>query len=187
MARKTLSAISISSVALILLGHESISAFDEGSAGSEIADMLYESSYLSLLTQHRWNFATKKVSLALLKSDGKEYIYAIPSDCIYVIGSEEGIDYRIVGNNIHTINGGVFTLMYIHKVKESLLPPFFVKTLQYNLAMQFAVPLTGDLALGDLYRGYFNLELRKAKFADSSQSRQIPMRGINRYSNARNY
>ena len=55
------------------------------------------------------------------------------------------------------------------------------------LAMQLAIPLTGSETLAALYKGMFDAELRKAKFADSSQTPSDAMAGSNRYVAIRKY
>ncbi len=44
--------------------------------------------------------------------------------------------------------------------------------LEFFLAAQFAVPLTGDMAKGDYYSKFYLNELKRAKYADSTQTPQ---------------
>ena len=60
------SAIQLASNALLLLGHDPISSFTESTAGAQIASNLYETTYESLLTQHRWRFASKQAIASIL-------------------------------------------------------------------------------------------------------------------------
>jgi len=169
----TTSAISLSSNALLLLGHEPIASFEDGTSGATIAANLYENSYLSQLTNHRWRFATKKGRLArLTTSPESEYQYAfqMPSDCIYLIKASVA-DYQVYGDQLYTNNLEV-DVDYTYRVKEDKLPPYFTKMLEFFLAAQFAVSLTGDIEKGKYFSMLYITELKRAKFADSTQTPQ---------------
>jgi len=170
----TTSSISLASNALLLLGHETIASFDEGTAGATIAANLYETSYLSLLTNHRWRFATKKAQLARLVDEPlNEYKYAfqLPSDCIYLIKTTSR-QYQIYGSKIYS-NYLTMEADYIYRVGEDNLPPYFSKMFEFFLASQFAVPLTRSIDLATLYGGFYSTALKSAKFADSTQHPQV--------------
>jgi two-component system cell cycle response regulator len=62
--------------------------------------------------------------------------------------------------------------------------PYFIKALEYNLAAQLAVPLTGDKEKLSIYRSIYKDELRVAKFNDSSQTPSDTF-ADNRYVNVR--
>lgn len=164
------SSISIASNALLLLGSQPISSFDDGTTQATIAANLYEGSYLSMLTSHRWRFATKQTKLARLTakpSNGYTSAFQIPSDCIYVIKTST-VDYEVYGSLIHA-NAEELFLEYTYKVDESKLPPYFTKTLEFFLAEQFAVSLAGSIDKGLYFGKMYENQLKKAKFADSSQ------------------
>jgi len=169
----TPSNIALASNALLLLGHETIASFTEGTAGATIASNLYENSYLSQLTNHRWGFATKQQQLARCSTspvDGYTYAYVMPSDCIYLIKADTR-NYRVYGHMVYT-NATTLYIDYIYRVDEVNLPPYFTKMFEFFLAAQFALPLTGDIKKGEYYSRMYLNELKRAKFADSTQSPQ---------------
>ena len=164
------SSISIASNALLLLGSNPLSSFSEGTTQATLASNLYETSYLGLLTSHRWRFATKQARLARLSEkplNGYEYAFQIPSDCIYVIKPSVG-DYEVYESLIHA-NATEILLDYTYKVEESALPPYFTQALEFLLAAKFAVPLAGSLDKADFYFKQYEAQLKRAKYADSSQ------------------
>lgn len=167
------SSVSISSNALLLLGHTPISSFEDGSTGSIIAKNLYEQSYLSLLTGHRWRFSVKKAKLARLTTAPlDEYLYAfqLPSDHLYLIKTTS-TSYQVYGDKLYT-NDLEVSIDYTYRVMEDLLPPYFVKMLEFFLAQQFAVSLTGSMDKGNYFARMYQFESKKAKFADSTQTPQ---------------
>ncbi len=92
------SAIKINSNALILLGHTPIATFDDPGSGAQVAANLYETTVRSMLSDHRWRFATKKVELAKLTASPDNeftYQYQLPTDLIMLIKLQETGNYEI--------------------------------------------------------------------------------------------
>lgn len=165
------SAIQISSNALILLGHPPISSFDEPGAGAQASSNLYEQSYLNLLTIHRWRFATKKAQLARLSEaplNGYQYKFQLPPDLLYLIKKDEGFKYEVFGDELHS-NNLAEEIDYIYRVNEDNLPPYFIKMFEFFFAAQLAIPVVGNTSRADYYANLYEMQLKRAKFADSSQ------------------
>lgn len=165
------SAVQISSNALILLGHPPIASFDEPGAGAQASSNLYENSYLNLLTIHRWRFATKKAQLARLSEaplNGFSYQFQLPSDLLYLIRKESGFDYEIYGDKLYS-NNTTESIDYTYRVEEDNLPPYFIKTFEFFMAAQLAIPVAGNSTRANEYNGMYEMQLKRAKFADSTQ------------------
>lgn len=165
------SAISISSNALILLGHPPISSFDEPGAGAQAASNLYEQSYLNMLEIHRWRFATKKAQLARLTAaplNGFTYQFQLPNDLLYLIRKDSGFNYEIYGDRLYS-NNATEEIDYIFRVNEDNLPAYFIKTFEFFMAMQLAIPVVGNSTRAAEYNSMYEMQLKRAKFADSTQ------------------
>jgi len=167
------SSISMASNALLLLGHEPISSFTDGTSGATIAANLYENSYLAILTSHRWRFATKTQELARLVEtplNGYNYAYQLPSDLLYLQTVDSRIynvyESKLYSNEIKVIAD------YTYRVDEDKLPSYFAKMMEFYLASQFALSLTGDMAKGDYFSKFYLHEIKRAKYADSTQQPQ---------------
>jgi hypothetical protein len=170
----TTSAIQISSNALILLGHPPIASFDEPGAGPQAATNLYEQSYLNMLTIHRWRFATKKAQLSRLSEaplNGYTYQFQLPSDLLYLIRKDIGTTYEIFGDKLHS-NNATEEIDYLYRVNEDNLPPYFIKAFEFFMASQLAIPVVGNSTRADYYAGMYEMQLKRAKFADSTQRPQ---------------
>ncbi len=179
------SAISLCSNALVLLGTHPISSFNDNDTGSQIASYLYTTTYHAMLTETLWHFATRTEQLARLieePTNGYQYKYQLPQDCLYVIRTDTSI-YEIFEKQLYA-NTPTLSINYVYTVDENNLPPYFAKALEYNLASIFAIPITGNASRGDFYRGLYETELKKAKRADSSQ-RPATQIGRNRLIEAR--
>lgn len=180
--------VKMSSNALVLLGGEPIASFEEQTAGSTIAKQLYSNSYRAILTNHRWRFATKSAELPMLVGEtGTRFTYkfALPPDLLYLIRTHNSNeDFEIYGTELHT-NHNECTIDYTYEVDETRLPAFVVKAIEFYLAFQFAVPLTGDMDKGNYYRMAYEAELKRAKYADSTQRPGDALDASNRYTAVR--
>ena len=169
--------VQLVSNALILLGDRPIASLTEDSTGATLGANLFENTYLALLQNHRWRFATKSQSLARLAAKpntGFSYAFALPDDFLYAIKGDTSSTYAIYGVEVHT-NVATFRLDYVTRVSEDLIPAYFAKAMEFNLAALFAVPLTGDTKKGDYYSNLFLDAVKKAKFADSTQYPEVPV------------
>jgi len=107
------SAVDICNLALGHLGDEAtVSSISppEGSAQAEHCARFYPIARDTLLELHSWNFATTRVSLALLGSAWPEwqYCYATPGDAVNILGilaSDASDDYSVLNNYGFTQSG----------------------------------------------------------------------------------
>ncbi len=105
-----LSGIALSSRALLKIGGDTITSFDEGTAEAEIAANLYPTTRDALLSVHPWGFATGQAALARLTAEPVAdfaYAYQLPSDLLRAVsagGAERGrgIPFRIAERRLHT-------------------------------------------------------------------------------------
>lgn len=171
------SGITMASNAMVLLGGSSFAAFTEEKTEARIASQLYETSYLSILTSHRWNFAKKKQVLSRLTTpplNGYNYAFQIPSDCLYVIDVDSH-NYDIFEDKVFS-NAQELSMNYTFRVNEDVVPAYFAKMMEFYLAAQFSIPLTGDLSKADMFEKKFEREARTARHADSTQRPNIGFR-----------
>ncbi len=169
--------VNIASNAFVMLGGEIISSFVDGDVQSNIAASLYDVTLFAMLTETKWNFATKYFNLVqetLTPKGPWKYKYQLPSDCIYVIKCTAQ-SYEIQNYDLLT-NDKEPQIEYIYQIDEINLPPYFVKALQYNLAAQFAIPLSGSIDKANYFQSLYELELKKAKNSDSSQRISEPIK-----------
>lgn len=164
------SKIEIASNACVLLGANPISAFTEGTEG-KVATALYDSTYRGVLASFRWRFATKKAQLGRLVDsplNTYNYQYQLPTDLVNLIKAEDGDDYEIYGDKLYS-NLPSVSIDYIYTVPETLLPDYFVLTLQFLLAASFAIPITDNATKAQTYADLYNKQYLIAKNIDSTQ------------------
>jgi len=171
-----LSSIALSARALLKLGADTLSSFDEGTAEAEVAANLYPSVRDALLSSHPWSFATGQVSLAkLVASPVADFdaAFQLPADFLRALsaghsGRGAGVEYRIAERRLHA-NASQITLTYIFRPNEESFPPFFDQTLIARLAAEFCIPLTESTSRADSLHALAEREYRRAKLIDSQQ------------------
>lgn len=167
--------IQMASNALILLGDEPISSFNDPGAGAKAAKNLYESAYLSILKSHRWNFAIQKAKLGRLTEAPRneyQYQFQLPPDLVLLITTYPVSTYRILGDKLYS-NSLEVEIDYVFRVDESQLPAYFIKAFEYYLAQQLCIPVTEDLNKHDLMRQMYERESRSARYADAQSQPSI--------------
>ena len=74
--------VDICARALIMIGAQPISSFDDGSTEALVASNIYENITQSILCRHRWRFSTEQQQLSLLAvapTGRYEYAYQLPT------------------------------------------------------------------------------------------------------------
>lgn len=181
--------ISICSTALLLLGEDSISAFNDNVSRAKICGAIYPDYIKSLLSSYPWKFTLKKQQLSRLTITPKnkwKYAYQLPSDLLVLRAvydndsapSHFKTEYEKFGETIHTDYEEVY-IDYQQKVSEADFPPYFTDFVKKAMASEVAMAITDDRNISnDMHIKAFgspsdNLqggEFGKAKRIDSSQN-----------------
>lgn len=171
------SSIDIASNALLLIGDNPISSFDDPGAGAEVAANLYAETKKKLLSEHPWSFALKSQRLNRLSQTpdiltGYQHAFQLPTDLIRIWSVQSHSNYILEGNLLLS-NSTELLCTYIYDVAEVNLPPHVVKALEYLLASEFAVPVTEDTKKADFYEKKATKAINKAMAIDSQNKPQI--------------
>ena len=168
----------IANVALTRLGHLQIVTFDDGTKPSDLCRLHYPICRDALLRMHAWNFAIRRVALALSATAPNHeysYAYALPTDCIRVIrtGLEadgfSGIDYRIEGKFLLTDETPV-NIEYVARITDvTQFDDMFVDVLAQRMAAEMAMPLTDNASLTKTAWDIYTTKLQEARTGDSQE------------------
>lgn len=145
--------ISMSSNALLLIGHETINSFTDAGAGARSASNLYATVYEDALTGYPWRFAMGKVALSKLTADPlNEWANAfqLPGDLLLVYRTYPRSTFEIYEDKLYS-DQETIEIDYWFKPAETTLPPYFVKYMQYALAAEFAISVTDNRTLAELF------------------------------------
>jgi hypothetical protein len=178
------SAIDICSRALILIGANPITSFDEGSTEALVAVNMYEDVARASLVNTRWRFATNQAVMNLLSDapTGRyDQAHQLPNDTLMVHSvtiNDNLIDYQIYGDKIFsdTTTNDTLIVDYTFRAEEENWPSYFVIAVEYALANIFATSIARDASLAQLMHASATQAMAKARSLDSQQqtTRSIP-------------
>jgi len=172
--------VDICARALIMIGAQPISSFDDGSTEALVASNIYENITQSILCRHRWRFATEQQQLSLLASapTGRyEYAYQLPSspDLLQlntITVADVPIEYSRYGDKVF-VNGydsqSALIADYIFRQDESEFPAYFKLGLEYTLASIFAGSVARDAAMIKQFSDLAERQILIAKNTDSQE------------------
>ena len=157
-----------------------ITSFDDDTREARLISLVYNDIRDSLLREHTWRFAKKRVQLASstdtpLFADGRKY-FPLPSDYIRAVTSSDAyIAWEIEGSNI-LYQGDAFDLIYISRIEDpTKWDSFFTEALIYRLAQEISIPLLGSESVGihDRMAKLYQETLSKARHYGSVEIDQI--------------
>lgn len=158
------SALSICSDALLMLGANAISSFNEGTDAASISDRLYPDLKNQALLVYPWSFSFKKVKLSRLittPTTEYRYEYQLPGDRLgppraaftsASPGQRPSKEYRIFQDKLLTDYEEVW-IDYQYAVQEFEMPVYFVQLLKYMMAWHLAYPITDQDSKAQYWQG----------------------------------
>jgi hypothetical protein len=158
------SALSICSDALLMLGANPISSFNEGTDAANISDRLYPDLKNQALLVYPWSFSFKKVKLSRLittPTTEYRYEYQLPGDRLgppraaftsASPGQRPSKEYRIFQDKLLADYEEVW-IDYQYAVQEFEMPVYFVQLLKYMMAWHLAYPITDQDSKAQYWQG----------------------------------
>ena len=171
------SAIDICSRALILVGAQPITSFDDDTSEALIAGNMYEDIARSNLVGTRWRFATDQAVLNRLTDTptGRfNSAYQLPADYLMVHAvtiNDNLIEYKIYGNKIFCDASANDELVvdFTYRAQENDWPSYFSVVVEYAMAVVFATSLARDQSMSQLMETQFQKLSAKARSLDGQQ------------------
>lgn len=187
--------IDICARALVMIGAQPISSFDDGSTEALVASNIYEDVVQNALCKHRWNFATTQKQLSLLNDvpAGKyAYAYQIPTDpealqIISISVNDNIIPYDRYKNYIYVNDygsGNTLIMDYIYRVEEAYFPPYFRSALELELASLFSGSVARDANMIKQFNSLAERQYIRSKHIDSSEATNKKL-SVKRFINVR--
>jgi len=172
----SLTDVEICSIALVKIGADAISSFDDESVEADIGRRLYEVTVRALITAHPWHFSIAETELQRLNEPplaGYSYVFALPDDVLRVvsagaIGRGRGLDYRVASDRLYTKSQKV-VLSYQRRPSTEAFPAFFAQALIAKLAAELCLPLTEGTSRAEALQRLAASELKIARLIDSQQ------------------
>jgi hypothetical protein len=174
--------IEIVNRALVLIGVEPLASLTEDSAAARVAAAIWPDAIKAGISKSRWLFArftqTATLSQHADNSPGDNYTrWVLPSDRLMIEGLKdlrgEELVYKIEGDLAVIESYAPPTKVYCTYVKDpgtGSLPSPFVVAMSYELAAEFAGPLTENATLIGRMRDTAQDKWQDAKTQDSQQA-----------------
>ncbi len=178
-----MSKTSIVNKALSHLGANKITSLSDGSLESQCANILYEGSLRSVLSECCWKFATKRVMLNKIDKcpawaeNGMFNYFQLPSDLVKLFDiKDKTVLWDREGETI-LANTDSFGIKYVYLCNDTTqYPQYFIDAFACKLASDMCYDITNSnektMNLLELYKGEF-LPTAKAKNAREASSPQI--------------
>ena len=171
------SPIDICSRALILIGAEPITSFEDGNTEALVAVNMYEDIARASLVNTRWRFATNQAVLNRLSDapTGRyEKAYQLPSNMLMlhaVTVQDMPIEYQTYGNKVYSDTSDNDTLVadYTFRAEENTWPSYFTIAVVYSLSIVFATSIARNSNLAGIMADQAQITMAKARNLDGQQ------------------
>ena len=171
------SAVDICARALILIGAEPITSFDDGTTEALVSVNLYEDVARASLVNARWRFTTNQAVLNRLTDEptgryDNAYQQATGTLMVHAITvNDNPIEYQIYGDKIYanTSTSDVLIADFTYRANEQDWPSYFTIAVEYALATLFATSIARDSGLAALMQDAATKAMAKARSLDAQQ------------------
>jgi len=171
------SPVDICSRALILIGAEPITSFDDGNNEALVSANMYEDVARSALVNSRWRFSVDQAVLNRLSDapTGRfDAAYQLPSAWLMthaVTVNDTPINYQTYGDKLFCDEAATSELIldYTYRANETDWPSYFTIAVQYEMAAVLASSVARDTNLTGLMRQQAQIAMMRARALDSQQ------------------
>lgn len=184
----------ICNLALVSLGHQTITSMDEASKGASLCKLRYPICRDMLLAHHPWNFAIRRTVLAKETAvPGHEFEarHTLPNDCLRVwrtnweADGDTYTEWRVEGGAL-VCNEDVVRIEYITRVTNAGdFPIWFADLLSAQIAAELAIPMTDNAALAERLQGAAERKLTMCRSQDAQEGKPRMVIDTNDFLNAR--
>jgi len=171
--------------ALTLIGANPIVSLDDPDQNARVINRVYEISLCSILSQCKWNFATKRAMLSSVVDtlawydSGEVYVYQKPVDMVRPFGvSSLSAVWREEGEYIISDTQGL-GMRYVYFLDNpSKYSASFIEAFTDKLASDIAYMIVNSATLGEKYARLYVVSLANATSENAqSGTQQVPEDG----------
>jgi hypothetical protein len=169
------SAVQICSNALLLLGAQTINAFNDNTDRAKIASNLWANCRDAVLRGHPWNCAVKRVQLAA-DTEGPAfewtYQYTLPGDFLRLLSlGEEGEDVPFRLENGKILTDDECKLTYIFRNENvNTWDSLLVEAATAYMAFTMAYPITKSASVQEAMGKAYEFKLKQARAVDGQEN-----------------
>ncbi|WP_180023405.1 hypothetical protein [Acinetobacter sp. YH1901134] len=167
----TTTRVSICNYALSLIGDSSIAAFEEDTARAERVRNIYDQVRKSVLRDHPWSCAKKRVILSPVTTYpafGYANAFTLPNDFIRLINANQ-CRYEIEGRHILADNNQINLEYIFDNDNEDTWDSMLIEAMSLKMTSKLCKPNTGSDAAGESAKAEYEQLLKKARFVNSQE------------------
>lgn len=161
--------------ALTLAGASPVISIDDDSNNARVVSRVYESSLRSVLSECKWNFATKRSTLSAISNTldfndvGEGYVYQKPLDMIRIFSVNPPLaSWREEGDYIISDSPGLGVRYVYYLDTPSKYPMYFIDALVDKLVADICYSIVNSSTIAENYvKKYESISLPKAVSANS--------------------
>lgn len=163
----------ICNLALIRIGSDRISDITQNTKSAVLLNSIYDMVRDDVLRAHKWNFATKRTTLAataITPDWGYSHEFDLPNDCLRLLEtSPDELDYVVEKRKIRANRDRLDVLYIYSNADESEWDSCFASAFAWKLAEQLAYSMTQSASLVQLCAAGYKAALAEARSMDGSE------------------
>ncbi len=181
------SEVSICNIAIIRVGHDPVLSLDDTeNKPARLCKILYPEIRDSMLRAHPWNFAIKRVELALSTEtpgdDEFAFMHVVPADCLKILTVLDDYTHRVEvnasGAKVIVSNEETQYLRYVSKITDpNLMDPLFRQALSLTIAAALAVPRPENAKLAEGIAAQAEEATKTARTMDAQEGTPQDLQG----------
>tara|TARA_R110000787_G_scaffold212900_2_gene322477 strand:- start:29 stop:622 length:594 start_codon:yes stop_codon:yes gene_type:complete len=166
------SEVQVCNLALTKIGESQIISLAENSKAARLCSLHYAPTRDAVLRSHIWNFAIKRVELALSTTTPAydySYQFAIPVDSLRILETNlsNTAEWKIE-NGFLLADSDAVKVRYLSRVTDpTVFDSLFTEALASRLAAELAVPLTDSITLSKLMIDLYASKIAEARTMDA--------------------
>lgn len=165
---------------LTLVGANPITSIDDDTNNARILSRVYEAALRSILSECKWNFATKRDKLTVSAQTfdwyytGETYIYTKPSDIVRIFGTNDDYaTWREEGDYILSDTAGL-GIVYVQYLDDSTkFPASFIEAFSDKLCSDICFMVLNSASKAESFlEKYEKISLPKARSENAQIGKQ---------------
>lgn len=174
------SRVSISNLALTILGADRITSLEDNSENARRLNAIYDYCLEDVLRSHPWNFSMSRQQLARLSTTpiyGYDYEYQLPGNCLRPIVVSDGTnlitDYKIESRKLLCDYTDVYIKFISNVADPNQYTSQFIFVLSSRLAAEIAYAVTNNKSTAEQMFQLYAVRLQQAKETDAQESDSV--------------
>ncbi len=165
-------ALQICNNALLMLGNITITSLDDTGKAAVLCNHFYQQVIDATLRAYKWNCATVRDTLTADETApefGFAYRYAVPDDCLRVLGMSEDKTRFKVENGYILTDDSEGMVSYIKRIDAADMDKLLIDAASARMAATLAFPLTNSQSVAEAMWKFYQERLDEARTVDASE------------------